>query len=192
MSKNKTRRFEADRLFFTSDLHLSHRYVAKIRGYSDKGLMNRIVIRNWNEIIDDKDDIFILGDVSFDCKANTITMLENLKGKKHLILGNHDKKLSKEVLGIFETVNQQLEIDAVTEYGIQRLFLNHYSMQVWNRHHYGAFHLFGHSHGNLQGIGKSMDVGLDTNNLRVYSYYNIERKLNQKEIQIVDHHEGRG
>jgi calcineurin-like phosphoesterase family protein len=34
-------------------------------------------------------------------------------------------------------------------------------MQVWYRSNQGSWHLFGHSHGKLKGIGLSFDVGVD-------------------------------
>jgi len=34
-------------------------------------------------------------------------------------------------------------------------------MRVWNKAHCGAIHLYGHSHGALLGIGRSLDVGVD-------------------------------
>jgi calcineurin-like phosphoesterase family protein len=43
----------------------------------------------------------------------------------------------------------------------QVVVLCHYSMQVWDRSHYGSWHLFDHSHGTLKGIGLSFDVGTD-------------------------------
>ena len=31
----------------------------------------------------------------------------------------------------------------------QLVVLCHYAMRVWDRSHYGSWHLYGHSHGNL-------------------------------------------
>ncbi|HJQ13673.1 MAG TPA: hypothetical protein VJ830_02910, partial [Anaerolineales bacterium] len=41
------------------------------------------------------------------------------------------------------------------------IVLCHYSMQVWDRSSHGSWHLFGHSHGKLTGVGMSFDVGVD-------------------------------
>jgi calcineurin-like phosphoesterase family protein len=35
-------------------------------------------------------------------------------------------------------------------------------MRTWARSHYGAWHLFGHSHGDLESFGKSFDCGVDS------------------------------
>ena len=43
----------------------------------------------------------------------------------------------------------------------QVIVICHYSMQVWDRSNQRSWHLFGHSHGKLKGIGLSFDVGVD-------------------------------
>ena len=66
--------------------------------------------------------------------------------------------------------------------------MSHYSMQVWNKSHHGSIHLFGHSHGSLKGIGRSMDVGIDTNNLYPYHLDEILYNLKDIDVKIIDHH----
>ena len=72
--------------------------------------------------------------------------------------------------------------------GKQKFFLSHYSHQIWNKSHHNSIHLFGHSHGSLEGIGKSMDVGVDTNNLYPYHLDEIMEIMVHKQVKIVDHH----
>ncbi len=50
---------------------------------------NRIQ-NNWNAIVKPEDHVFILGDISCYDTKTTVNILKNLKGQKHLILGNHD------------------------------------------------------------------------------------------------------
>lgn len=75
------------------------------------------------------------------------------------------------------------------------IFLSHYSHRVWDKHHKGYFHAFGHSHGSLDYLpnGRSIDVGLDTAFKRFNEYrpYSIREFLDlclSNEIQILDHH----
>lgn len=89
----------------------------------------------------------------------------------------------------------------------QRIILSHYAMRVWNKSHQGSWMLYGHSHGTLDEmkpefanptwIGdmyyiknyKTMDVGVDTNNLMPYSFEQIRDKFKNKEVLLgVDHH----
>ncbi len=188
MAKIKTPKYDANDVFFTADLHLGHYAVAGHRGYEDKLKMNEDIIENWNNAVNRNSVVFVLGDISFCNSLDTVQLLLQLNGTMHLIRGNHDKSLSNDVLGLFQSDNQQLEIDVLHPEGKQRVYMSHYAHRVWNRHHFGAFHLFGHSHGSLKGSGKSMDVGLDTNNLTPWTFEAIKAKLDPISIQGVDHH----
>ena len=64
--------------------------------------------------------------------------------------------------------------------------MNHYSHRIWNMSHYGAYHLFGHSHGTLDDIGRSMDVGLNTHNCVLYSRKEIHKIFHTIPIHIID------
>lgn len=53
--------------------------------------------------------------------------------------------------------------------------LCHYAFEVWNKKHYGSWHLHGHSHGALKFRDiKRLDVGVDTNNYMPYSMDEIQ------------------
>jgi calcineurin-like phosphoesterase family protein len=51
--------------------------------------MNEAIIRNWNAVVSDDDDVYILGDFGMSSRSVEV-ILPRLKGRKHLILGNHD------------------------------------------------------------------------------------------------------
>lgn len=51
----------------------------------------------------------------------------------------------------------------------QVIVLCHYALRVWDRSHYGSWHLFGHSHGHLPGLGLSLDIGVDCHGYRPLS-----------------------
>ena len=59
----------------------------------------------------------------------------------------------------------------------QLIVLCHYSMRKWNKSHYGSWHLYGHSHGNLPPLGLSFDVGVDTNDYYPYSLDDVSNKM---------------
>jgi len=58
-----------------------------------------------------------------------------------------------------------------------KIVLCHYAMRTWNRSHKGAWMLFGHSHGELNGDSQSMDVGVDVHGFRPVSIKELARKL---------------
>lgn len=51
--------------------------------------MNETIIRKWNEIVNYEDDVYVLGDLVMGPEAN-LQMLRRLKGRLHLVRGNHD------------------------------------------------------------------------------------------------------
>jgi calcineurin-like phosphoesterase family protein len=93
---------------------------------------------------------------------------------------------------IFSSVQHYKEINV----GKQKICMSHYAQRVWNKHHRGAIHLYGHSHSSLEQLpwGKSMDVGID-NAFKLYGEYvpfsltDILDIMGKREIKIIDHHE---
>ena len=79
--------------WFTADLHLGHaniiRYCA--RPFTDVEAMNRALIEQWNEVVDDGDDVWVLGDVAMGKIAETLPLVSELRGRKLLLTGNHDR-----------------------------------------------------------------------------------------------------
>jgi calcineurin-like phosphoesterase family protein len=61
----------------------------------------------------------------------------------------------------------------------QPIVLCHYAMRVSHQSGRGAWQLYGYSHGKLPSVegSRSMDVGVDTNALRPYSFDEIRAKL---------------
>lgn len=129
--------------------------------------------------------MYILGDVSFH-KDNdrTVQILRMLKGKKYLILGNHDKNVlrSKEIKECFEWVKDYYKLSI----GNTTLILFHYPIQVWDCKHHGAIHLYGHVHSNISGhsieidIPNSYNVGVDVNGYKPISFEQIMKKVGVK------------
>jgi calcineurin-like phosphoesterase family protein len=80
--------------WLTADLHLSHELVSKIRGFDTVTKHDRTLIRNYNELVKDGDEVYIVGDFCMwgtQNIGNVEALVKKLKGNKHLILGNHDK-----------------------------------------------------------------------------------------------------
>ena len=73
---------------------------------------------------------------------------------------------------------------------VQRIVLSHYAMRIWDRSHFGTWHLFGHSHGSMPDdpTSRSLDVGVDVWNYRPVSYEQIKARMATKTWQPVDGH----
>lgn len=98
---------------------------------------------------------------------------------------------------LFESCRHYREIFIDKEHVI----LCHFAMRVWNKSHHGSIMLYGHSHGTLPEYGgenslitgnhlgaKTMDVGVDTNDLKPYRWEEIKEIMDTKAKLIVDHH----
>lgn len=153
--------------FFTSDLHFYHENVIRFcnRPYGSVEHMNQSLISNWNSVVGKLDHVWVLGDISFGKDAETAEVLAQLKGIKHLIVGNHDRKGRSERL-----FNRDWEKFFVEKHdyfrlkiGDYRFVLCHFPFYSWER---GYINLHGHLH-SLTGYKnkwRQWDVGVDANN----------------------------
>lgn len=178
--------------YFTADLHLGHKNV--INHY--KRPFSSIEEHDYALIdfccsIPSGSDLWFLGDVAFSTKRLGL-LLDRLAEKRiaaHLIRGNHDDKFAWKFRSRFASAHEALYLRRNVGDEVINLYLSHYSHQVWRGSNRGAYHLFGHSHGNLQGIGRSMDVGVNCNDYVPVSIKSVIEKLSEK--PLTDHHETR-
>jgi calcineurin-like phosphoesterase family protein len=82
-------------IWFTSDPHFGHKNIIEYchRPWSDIKKMNQGLIDNWNALVKEEDQVYLLGDVSFVDNEWTGSLLRKLHGVIYHIKGNHDKKL---------------------------------------------------------------------------------------------------
>lgn len=141
--------------WYTSDWHLFHEGII---GYCNRPFdniwdMHDAIVAGMNERVAPNDELFILGDVSFYGGEKVQRILEQVNGRKHFIIGNHDAKNMKKWEG-WQSVSHYLEIK---DSG-QNLVLCHYPFESWNKMAYGAIHLHGHRHGTRPpGLGRDQD-----------------------------------
>ena len=111
---------------------------------------DKILKENWNSIVTNADNVYILGDIGKIGKnADTERLIEiiaTLKGKKTLIVGNHDSLKDVRLKQLFVEVVPYKEI--IDNYnGLNHnLVLSHYPILMWNGQHKGSIHLYGHVH----------------------------------------------
>lgn len=141
---------------YISDLHFGHRAVINfdVRPFSDVDEMDNIMIQLWNNRVTKNDQVYIIGDFAFRNEKPYSWYLQQLKGQKHLLTGNHDKNLLKdsEAMSYFVSVDKYLEVtDNQT-----RLILSHYPLAEWNNFYHGAYHIYGHIHNKTDGAYQYM------------------------------------
>ena len=133
-------------IFYTGDLHLGHEGIIGIDGrpFEDAGEMDETLIRKWNQKVSDTDDVYIIGDLFGRETDDPGGCLDRLKGRKHLVIGNHDGRLvqKKGVISRFESVGSIMQIRDCK----RSVVLCHYPIIMWNRMEFGSLHVFGHIH----------------------------------------------
>ena len=150
-------------IWFTSDTHFCHKRIIKFHpGFSSVEERDATLIRNWNDVVGSDDLVFHLGDFALGKTPEISEIQDQLNGEIVLILGNHDNNLRQVHLSRFAAVHNYLELDLKLQNVKLRVVLFHYALRIWNRYNYGSVHLYGHSHGNLGPIGRSMDVGVSS------------------------------
>lgn len=156
----------------------------KLRDFNTLEEHNKTLIKNINDLVSHDDVLYHLGDWSFGGFDSIKKFRDQLNCREiHLIYGNHDHHIERNkdnIQSLFASTQHVLQT--------KHFFLSHYGHRVWSKSHKGSMHLYGHSHGSLPGLGRSMDVGVDTNNLRPYCIEELIDKLSKIDVLIVDHH----
>lgn len=151
-------------IFFTSDQHYHHSNILKFtkRPYTSVEEMNENFIEWNNNNVRDIDEVWNLGDFSFGSLEETVAIMKRLKGKQHLILGNHCNIIrnNRNIFSqYFHSIQDMRELKIDKK---RKIVLCHYPMRSWNNSNYGSFQLHGHTHGALEPHGRSVDVGIDS------------------------------
>jgi calcineurin-like phosphoesterase family protein len=165
-------------IFLTADTHLGHFNILKHcnRPYSSVEEMDTALISRWNDVVKDRDTIYILGDFAW---RNPQDYVSQLHGKKILIRGSHDLHPERYFNEVYDI--KSIKIDK------QLIVMCHYPMRSWNGSSHNSIHCHGHEHGVLKmELLNSIDVGVDCWNYRPVSYEEIRKilSLGQRE-QVV-------
>lgn len=81
------------RQWFTADLHLGHENIIRYcdRPFGSVEAMNRAIVDNWNARVEDGDTVWVLGDACLGLIQESLALIEELRGHKILVPGNHDR-----------------------------------------------------------------------------------------------------
>lgn len=143
--------------WFTADTHFAHANVIKHseRPFAHIDEMDETLIANWNAHVAKGHSVFHVGDFAW---RNAERYRDRLNGNIHLIVGNHEAAAEK----IKQRFTWVKDVHMV-KVGDQRIWLSHYSHEVWPKSHHGAWHCYGHSHNSLPArvTHRSLDVGVD-------------------------------
>ena len=115
-------------IYFTSDLHFGHdkEFIYKPRGFNSIEDHDNTIIENWNNIVTEDDDVYVLGDLMLGDKEYGLNCLKRLRGKIHIVAGNHD---TTNKIDLYSTkLNNVVEIKPIIilKYNKYKFYLSHY------------------------------------------------------------------
>ena len=157
--------------WFTADTHFGHANVIRYcdRPYNSLSEMDNALVANWNQVIRPNNVVYHLGDFTLRGQKQANAYFSRLNGRISVVPGGHDKRWASKkeyrsksghpVVILPPLITIKLQIPRLSQ--SQIIVLCHYAMRVWDRSHYGSWHLYGHSHCNLPKHLKSLDVGVD-------------------------------
>lgn len=135
-------------IWLTSDWHFNHdkEFIWKERGFNSVQEMNEAIIERHNSKVEDEDDVYVCGDlVMGDLEAGE-KCLQRLKGKLHIILGNHD---TTNRIKMYEKYAEEICYALPLKYKKKSLLLSHYQTLTANMDDtpgHCTYNIHGHTH----------------------------------------------
>ena len=150
--------------FFTADQHYGHQNIIRFcdRPFSTVEEMDAELVKRHNEVVGEDDTVIHAGDFAFRNARSVQTYIDELCGRHIFVRGSHDRWMD-------ETVRDILELKIEDQF----LVVCHYALRTWPRSHFNSWQLHGHSHGQLEPVGKQWDVGVDNNDYYPVSFERI-------------------
>lgn len=143
-------------IYFTSDTHfgdkrleLYHRDLV----FNTHNLIDTYIKVRWNNIVRRDDTVYHLGDVAMDEKS--LGILNDLNGKKILILGNYDKEFYRK--GLLDPYFETILHSSMIQLGDYSINLVHEPTSAQEN----IFNLVGHIHGLWQVQKNMINVSTD-------------------------------
>jgi calcineurin-like phosphoesterase family protein len=180
--------------WFTADHYFDHENIISYAGrpFESVGEMNRALIDFWNHVVSPSDHVYHLGDFTLGDAKQAQKFFGQLNGRISVLanLWHHDRRwLSYDIRFITKSgadveLLPPMYIIELPREGQHPLAITlcHYPLAEWDRKHYGALCLHGHSHGKYRANGRIMDVGVDNIGFRPVSLEEICKYLLDKPI----------
>lgn len=145
-------------------------FLYKPRGFDNVWDMNNAIVENWNKVVDIDDDIYVLGDLMLNDNDEGARLIKSLKGKLHIILGNHDTDTRVMMYNMFWNV-EEVSYATVLKYNGYHFYLSHYPTFTANLEKESlkkcTINLYGHTHQKnnfYNDIPFMYHVGVDSHN----------------------------
>lgn len=136
-------------IYFSSDNHFNHNqpFLFGPRGFETIEEMNEAIINNFNSVVDNDDDLYLLGDIIMGELEPGIEWVKKLNGRIHIICGNHDTTNRIEAYKNLPNVVEICEVGTIIKYRKWTFYLTHFPLLVNNfEEKRKLWNLHGHTH----------------------------------------------
>ena len=169
--------------YYIADSHFGHTNVIKFdeRPFADVEEMDRVMIKRWNEVVSDDDDVYIVGDFCCRSEHPVDWYLAQLLGRKHLIVGNHDWPTvqDEKTMALFDSVDSMMMVEDCG----RKIVLCHYPMTEWfGSRKKSAWHVYGHIHNQrsktyefMRTVDRALNAGAPIVDYRPVSFTKLVR-----------------
>lgn len=182
-------------IYFTADTHFCHAKIISSchRPFATADEMDEALIANWNRKVTNGDMVYCLGDMFCHASRDKVRdILGRLKGKKVLVLGNHDADWkNRELIQAFFAA--EAEYLNVSEGG-RHLVMYHYPLLHWTNES-KSWMIHGHIHNNrhndywpcLQRRERVLNAGVEINGYAPVTFEElVENNARQKALPPED------
>jgi calcineurin-like phosphoesterase family protein len=171
--------------FFVSDTHFGHRgiitYEANFRPFENMEEHDEELIKRWNETVRDDDKVYHLGD--FCLNRRSLETAKRLKGRKILIMGNHDVFKTQEYLDVgFERLHGVLQFE--------NLILSHIPVHVGQVEHRFFANVHGHLHSRKINDWRYLNVSVENTDLRPISLEEVYSRIVEQQSKANEEYKG--
>lgn len=147
--------------YYIADLHFGHGGLNNRmdnRKFESVEAMDEYMIAQWNSRVRRNDEVVILGDLAIYKHGEQVNqLLTRLKGKKTLVLGNHDEFVDKKDFQpeLLEKITPYMELND----NKRKVILSHYPIMCYNGQyrydsdgHPKTYMLYGHVHNTFDEV----------------------------------------
>lgn len=178
--------------WITGDTHFGHEQAITLfsRPFDSVDAMDAAMIDRINERVGRRDRLIHIGDFcgpsewqrrSVRRRAEEIRAAIRCRSIT-LIRGNHDPRDRKAFDRLFDEVHDLVDF-RLRGGERERVTLTHYPLRIWRGHLSGAMHGYGHAHGTLPELGRSVDVGVDCWDFRPIEVEWLGSLLRQRPVE---------
>lgn len=145
-------------IYFIGDLHLFARSQTNEgscnydgRPFDTVEEMNRTILENHNARVTNGDTTIFVGDMSMRGRSDAlVALVAQMKGKKVLVLGNHDQVDDYRYAKLFDEICHYKEMTISFGGKAYKLCIMHYPILCWKDQHRGTILLYAHTHNSVE------------------------------------------